>query len=81
MVRNVGLITSVQLLRGLQPNYTFKTISNKLVFFLYCPYSSSIHEKANCIAIFWTGGPHSIGSCIFEVSGPPVFHIKTGASR
>ena len=30
---------------------------------LYCSYLSSIHEKANCIAIFWTGRPHSLGSC------------------
>ena len=30
-----------------------------------CSYLSSIHEKANCIAIFWTGRPHSLGSCFF----------------
>ena len=27
---------------------------------------SSINEKANCIAIFWTGRPHSLGSCHFR---------------
>ena len=35
--------------------------------FIYLPYISSIHEKANCIAIFWTGRPHSLGSCHFDV--------------
>ena len=33
-------------------------------FFL--PYLSSIHEKANTIAIFWTRRPHSLGSCYFR---------------
>ena len=33
---------------------------------MYCSYLSSIHEKANCIAIFWTGRPHSLGSCHFR---------------
>ena len=32
----------------------------------YLPYLSSIHEKANCIAILWTGSPHSLGSCLFR---------------
>ena len=32
-------------------------------FFWICSYLSSIHEKVNCIAIFWTGRPHSLGSC------------------
>ena len=31
-----------------------------------CSYLSSIHEKANCIALFWTGRPHSLGSCHFR---------------
>ena len=35
------------------------------VFLFYLPYLSSIHEKANCIAILWTGSPHSLGSCLF----------------
>ena len=34
--------------------------------FFYLPYLSSIHEKANCIAILWTGSPHSLGSCLFR---------------
>ena len=34
-----------------------------LFFYLLC--LSSIHEKANCIAIFWTGRPHALGSCHF----------------
>ena len=36
------------------------------VFVLFIRYLSSIHEKANCIAIFWTGSPHSLGSCHFR---------------
>ena len=36
------------------------------VFFVFCSFLSSIHEKANCIAIFWTGRPHSLGSCHFR---------------
>ena len=46
----------------------------------YLPYLSSIHEKANCIAILWTVSPHSLGSCLFffEVYGSPVFHMKVG---
>ena len=35
-------------------------------FLFYLPYLSSIHEKANCIAILWTGSPHSLGSCLFR---------------
>ena len=35
-------------------------------FLFYLPYLSSIHEKANCIAILWTGNPHSLGSCYFR---------------
>ena len=54
---------------------------NFFLFFVlfYLPYLSSIHEKANCIAILWTGSPHSLGSCLFRgFYGPPVFHIKVG---
>ena len=35
-------------------------------FFLYCPCLSSIHEKATCIVIFWTGRPRSLASCYFR---------------
>ena len=34
--------------------------------FLYCPCFSSIHEKANCIAVLWTVSPHSLASCHFR---------------
>ena len=27
---------------------------------------SSIHEKANCIAMFWTANPYSLESCYFR---------------
>ena len=42
---------------------------NNFVFvfvLFYLPYLSSFHEKANCIAILWTGSPHSLGSCLFR---------------
>ena len=46
-------------------------IEKKIVLFLffvlfYLPFLSSIHEKANCITILWTGSPHSLGSCLFR---------------
>ena len=34
--------------------------------FFYLPYLSFIYDKANCIAILWTGSPHSLGSCHFR---------------
>ena len=37
-----------------------------LIIFLCFSYLSSIYEKANCIAILWTGRPHSLGSCFFQ---------------
>ena len=37
-----------------------------VLFLFYLPFLSSIHEKANCIAILWTGSPHSLGSCLFR---------------
>ena len=36
-----------------------------VLFLFYLPYLFSIYEKANCIAILWTGSPHSLGSCLF----------------
>ena len=35
-------------------------------FLFYLPFLSTVHEKANCIAILWTGRPHSLGSCLFR---------------
>ena len=35
------------------------------LFFFYLPYLSSIYEKANCVAIYWAGRPHSLMSCHF----------------
>ena len=40
--------------------------SNYRYAFFYLPYLSSFHEKANCIAMFWTVCPHSLGSCYFQ---------------
>ena len=37
-----------------------------LFFKIFLPYLSSLHEKANCIAIFCTGRPHSLRSCYFR---------------
>ena len=42
------------------------TSSQIMYVCMYCSYLSSIHEKANCIAIFWTRRPHSLGSCHFR---------------
>ena len=33
-----------------------------LIYHIYLPYLFYIHEKANCIAIFWTERQHSLGS-------------------
>ena len=35
-------------------------------FCFYCSCLFSIHEKANCIAVFWTGCPHSLVSYHFR---------------
>ena len=44
-----------------------RTADSNIVFILfYLPYLSSIHERANCIAILWTVSPHSLGSCLFR---------------
>ena len=42
------------------------SIHESNLFLFYLPFLSSIHEKANCIAILWTGSPHSLGSCLFR---------------
>ena len=34
--------------------------------FFYCPCLSSIHERANCIAMLWTGHSHLLRSCHFR---------------
>ena len=36
------------------------------VYYLLYIYLSSIHKKANCIAIFWTECLHLLGSCHFR---------------
>ena len=51
------------------------------LFLFYLPYLSSIHEKANCIAILWTVSPHSLGSCRFRGSWVTCLPHKGGASR
>ena len=52
----------------------------KFCFLFYLPYLSSIHEKANCIAILWTGSPHSLGSCLFRGLWATCLPHKGGAS-
>ena len=52
-----------------------------VLFYFYLPYLSSIHEKANCIAILWTGSPHSLGSCLFRGLWATCLPHKGGASR
>ena len=51
------------------------------LFLFYLPYLSSIHEKANCIAILWTGSPHSLGNCLFRGLWATCLPHKGGASR
>ena len=53
-------------MQKLNSNETFESPAYCIVLYWYCPYLSPIHEKANCIAIFWTGRPHSLGSCHFR---------------
>ena len=50
-------------------------------FLFYLPYLSSIHEKANCIAILWTVSPHSLGSSLFRGLWVTCLPHKGGASR
>ena len=47
-------------------------------FIFYLPYLSSIHEKANCIAIFWTGRPHSLRSCHLRCVWATCLPLKGG---
>ena len=57
-------------------------LTNNASFYLpYLPYLSSIHEKANCIAILWTGSPHSLGSCLFRGLWVTCLPHEGGASR
>ena len=35
-------------------------------FLFHLPYLSSIYEKTNRITMFWSGRPHSLGSCHFR---------------
>ena len=51
------------------------------LFLFYLPYLSSIHEKANCIAILWTVSPHSLGSCLSRGLWVTCLPHKGGASR
>ena len=53
----------------------------EFLFLFYLPYLSSIHEKANCIAILWTGSPHSLGSFLFRGLWATCLPHKGGASR
>ena len=60
----------------------YGTLLKKKVYrAVYCSCLSSIHEKVNCIAIFWTERRNRWGVAIFKMSGPPVFYIKVGTSR
>ena len=40
--------------------------ASERLFFCVVQCLSSIHEKANCIVIFWTERSHSLGSCHFR---------------
>ena len=52
-----------------------------LLFFLfYLPYLSSIHEKANCIAILWTGTPHFLLSHPIDLFCIQEFNLNSSSS-
>ena len=53
--------------RGTTARDCFLEIKKFIRFFKNLPYLSSIHKKANCIAVFWTVILHSLGSCHFRV--------------
>ena len=64
------------------PSYQEKTdMFICFILLFYLPYLSSIHEKASCIAILWTGSPHSLGSCLFRGLWATCLPHKGGASR
>ena len=48
------------------------------MFFLSATF---IHEKANCIAMFWEGCPHSLGNCRFHGVWATCLPHKDGASH
>ena len=63
------LTTTVKLQKRLKKFPRCKQLKNffyEVFFVFYLPYLSSIYEKANCIALFWTGRPHSLGSHHFR---------------
>ena len=49
--------------------------------FFYLLYLPSIHEKENCIAMFWTVCPHSLGSCYLRSVWATCLPHKVGATR
>ena len=70
----------------LKPDYPIVEVEFEKVFcfcfvLFYLPYLSSIHEKANCIAILWTVSPHSLGSCLFRGLWVTCLPHEGGASR
>ena len=66
---------------NLPPGIVYSPQAFFLIFLFYLPYLSSIHEKANCIAILWTVSPHSLGSCLFRGLWATCLPHKGGASR
>ena len=60
---------------------TSLTLDNAMFFFfVFFAIFFSIHEKANCIAMFWTGRLHSLGSCHFRRVWATCLPHKGGAS-
>ena len=47
----------------------------------YLPYLSTIYKKRIVSLCFGRNVRTRLGDAIFEMSGPPLFHIKVGASR
>ena len=62
VVTNTGLVKTPAHIVTYSSSGCSSQVDYVMVFFLfYLPYLSSIHEKANCIAILWTVSPHSLG--------------------
>ena len=66
MSKLLSIASNIKTFVLIKTNNFYSNISYFFYLFICLPYLSSIHEKANCIAIFWTGRPHSLGSCHFR---------------
>ena len=64
ILANLSLSGHEIFLKKFEPLFLEMLFADWFSFVLF--YLFSIHEKANSIAILWTGSPHSLGSCLFR---------------